>query len=261
MIILGALSDIDGIRHGFFTRANGVSDGLYASLNCGFGSNDDPVLVAENRRRVAVRMAVAPERLVTLHQIHSPTVVVVGAQWHPGEVPEADAMVTDRPGLALGILTADCVPVLMADQTAGVIGAAHAGWKGARDGVLEATVLAMTRLGASPCRMVAAIGPSIAQRSYEVGPDFPANFTANGQGAAEFFLPSVKPGHFMFDLPGLVERRLGGCGVAVIQRCANDTQAEEERFFSYRRATLRGEPSYGRSISVIVLGDLARDLP
>lgn len=253
MITLDPLDDLPGIRHGFFTREGGVSEGLYASLNCGFGSGDQPARVAENRARIAGRLAVRTEHLVTVYQIHSPDVVVAERPWRPEEAPQADAMVTDRPGLALGILTADCVPVLFADPAAGVVGAAHAGWKGARDGVVAGTVAAMVKLGAKPERMVAAVGPCIAQSSYEVGPEFPGQFEA---GDADFFTPSTtRPGHFLFDIGGLVERRLTDQGIGVVQRCAHDTAAEEERFFSYRRATLRGEPVYGRGLSVIVLGD------
>jgi YfiH family protein len=253
VITLGALNDLNGIRHGFFTRADGVSTGLYASLNCGYGSGDDPAAVTENRARAMRRLDLAPEQLVTLYQVHSPTVAVVDRPWRHDQAPEADAMVTVRPNLALGILTADCTPVLLADARAGVIGAAHAGWKGALAGVIAATVRAMTDLGARPGRMVAAIGPCIAQRSYEVGPDFPARFIAERPDNADFFAPSRRPDHFMFDLAGLVERRIGDCGVELLQRCPNDTLAEENRFFSYRRATLRGETSYGRGLSVIVL--------
>ncbi len=253
MITLDALNDLNGIRHGFFTRADGVSTGLYASLNCGYGSGDDPAAVTENRARAMRKLDLAPERLTTLYQIHSPTVAVVDRPWRHNQAPEADAMVTARPEVALGILTADCTPVLLADATAGVIGAAHAGWKGARAGVIAATVQAMADLGAQPQRIVAAIGPCITQQSYEVGPDFPAQFTAERPDDAAFFTASNRPGHFLFDLPGLVEHRLSACGVDRFQRCLNDTLAEETRFFSYRRATLRGEPSYGRGLSVIVL--------
>ncbi len=253
MITLGALNDLNGIRHGFFTRENGVSTGLYASLNCGYGSGDDPAAVTENRARAMRRLDLAPERLTTLYQVHSPTVVVVDQPHLPHQAPEADAMVTVQPNLALGILTADCTPVLLADPKAGVIGAAHAGWKGAKAGVIAATVNAMTALGARPQRIVAAIGPCIAQRSYEVGPDFPGHFTAERPDDTDFFAPSRRSGHFLFDLPGLVTRRLGECGVEALQRCPNDTRAEESRFFSYRRATLQGEACYGRGLSVIVL--------
>ncbi|UEM04655.1 peptidoglycan editing factor PgeF [Skermanella rosea] len=253
MITLGALNDIPAIRHGFFTKRGGVSTGIYASLNCGLGSNDDPRHVAENRRRCAAAFDLEPDRLVTLYQVHSPDVVTVERPWRPGETPpRADAMVTATPGVALGILTADCVPVLFADAEAGVIGAAHAGWKGAKAGVIEATIGAMKALGARPERIVAAIGPCIAQRSYEVGPEFPAPFLDEDAANGDFFAPARRAGHFMFDVGGYVARRLGRSGVAALQRCPNDTVAEEDRFFSYRRATLRGEADYGRGISVIV---------
>ncbi|MEI6558876.1 MAG: peptidoglycan editing factor PgeF [Rhodospirillaceae bacterium] len=250
MITLDALDDLSGLRHGFFTREGGVSEGHYASLNCGFGSGDEPARVAENRARIAARLAVPAGHLVTVYQIHSPTVVVADQPWRPDRAPEADAMVTNRPGLALGILTADCVPVLFADPASGVIGAAHAGWKGACGGVVAATVAAMVTLGARPARMVAAVGPCIAQRSYEVGPEFPGQFAP---ADADFFTPAARPGHYLFDIGALVERRLADQGIGVIQRCSNDTAAEEQHFFSYRRATLRGEPVYGRGLSVIVL--------
>ena len=250
MITLDTLQDLPGIRHGFFTREGGVSGGLYASLNCGFGSGDEPARVAENRARIAARLAVPAGHLVTVYQIHSPDVAVAERPWQPGDAPQADAMVTDRPGIALGILTSDCVPVLFADPAAGVIGAAHAGWKGARGGVVANTVAAMVRLGARPERMAAAIGPCIAQTSYEVGPEFPGHFEAEDAG---FFAPSPRPGHFLFDIGGLVEKRLADQGIDTIRRCRHDTAAEEGRFFSYRRATLRGEPVYGRGLSVIAL--------
>ncbi len=253
MITLGALNDITHIRHAFFTRTGGVSTGLYASLNVGFGSGDAPAAVAENRARAAARMDVTPDRLVTCYQVHSPTCVVVTEPWRPENAPKADAMVTNRPGIALGILSADCAPVLFADEKSRVIGAAHSGWKGARGGVLEATVARMVELGAKPGRIVACIGPCIAQRSYEVGPEFPAPFLEEDARNRDYFAPARKPGHFLFDLVGYVARRLGDAGVEVIQRCPNDTVVEEDRFFSYRRSCLRGEPDYGRGLSAIVL--------
>jgi polyphenol oxidase len=196
------------------------------------------------------------ERLVTLYQVHSPDVVTVERPWRPGdEQPRADAMVTATPGVALGILTADCVPVLLADLQAKVIGAAHAGWKGAISGVVDATVAAMVALGARPERIVAGIGPCIAQRSYEVGPEFPDRFLAEDGNNADFFVPAQRAGHSMFDIGGYVARRLDRSGVGAVERCPNDTVTEEESFFSYRRATLRGEKDYGRGISVIMLRD------
>lgn len=253
MITLGALNDITHIRHAFFTRTGGVSTGIYASLNCGLGSNDAPAAVRENRARAAARMEVKPESLVTCYQIHSPTCVVVERPWTPEDAPKADAMVTATAGVALGILTADCAPVLFADSKARVIGAAHAGWKGAKGGVLEATVARMVELGAKPSRIVACIGPCIAQRSYEVGPEFPTPFLAEDDRNQDYFAPARRDGHFLFDLSAYVTRRLGDAGVQIVQRCPNDTVAEEDRFFSYRRACLRGEQDYGRGISAIVL--------
>jgi polyphenol oxidase len=253
MISLGTLNDASGIRHGFFTRAGGVSGGLFGSLNCGFGSGDDPAHVAENRARAMASLDLAPDRLVTCHQVHSPDVVTVTEPWRRADNPRADALVTDRRGVALGILTADCVPVLLADPAAGIIGAAHAGWKGALDGVVAGTVAAMVALGAAPGRMRAAIGPCIAQRSYEVGPEFPARFLAADAANGDFFVPARRAGHFMFDIGGFVERRLIAAGIGAIQRAPCDTVAEETRFFSYRRACLKGEKDYGRGLSAIVL--------
>ncbi len=255
MISLGTLNDASGIRHAFFTREGGVSDGLFGSLNCGFGSGDAPERVAENRARAMAALDLAPDRLVTCHQIHSPDVVTVEAPWRREDNPRADALVTGRPGIALGILTADCVPVLLADPAASVIGAAHAGWKGALGGVVATTVAAMVALGAKPGRMRAAIGPCIAQRSYEVGPEFPGPFLAADAANADFFAPARRPGHFMFDIGGYVERRLIEAGIAAIQRAPCDTVAEEARFFSYRRACLKGEKDYGRSLSAIAIED------
>ena len=253
MISLGTLNDASGIRHAFFTREGGVSDGLFGSLNCGFGSGDAPERVAENRARAMAALDLAPDRLVTCHQIHSPDVVTVEAPWRREDNPRADALVTGRPGIALGILTADCVPVLLADPAASVIGAAHAGWKGALGGVVATTVAAMVALGAKPGRTRAAIGPCIAQRSYEVGPEFPGPFLAADAANADFFAPARRPGHFMFDLAGYVERRLARADVGNIQRAPCDTVAEETRFFSYRRACLKGERDYGRALSAISL--------
>ncbi|MGQ9371421.1 peptidoglycan editing factor PgeF [Azospirillum sp. A39] len=255
MITLGALNDINGIRHAFFTRTGGVSTGIYGSLNCGLGSGDSPAAVAENRARAAARLERPAESLVTCHQVHSATCVVVEEPWAPGKGPQADAMVTRVPGVVLGILTADCAPVLLADPGAGVVGAAHAGWKGAKGGVLEATVARMRDLGARIERIVAAVGPCIAQRSYEVGPEFPEPFLEEGARNADFFAPARRPGHHLFDLGGYVAQRLANAGVEVVQRCPNDTVAEEERFFSYRRACLRGETDYGRGLSAILLQD------
>jgi polyphenol oxidase len=253
LISLAALNDAAGIRHAFFTREGGVSAGLYSSLNCGFGSGDAAEKVAENRARAMAALDLVPDRLVTCHQVHSPDVVTVAAPWRREDNPRADALVTNCRGIALGILTADCVPVLFADADAGVIGAAHAGWKGALGGVVAATVAAMARLGAAPGRMRAAVGPCIAQRSYEVGPEFPARFLAEDADNGDFFAPARRAGHFMFDIAGYVERRLIAAGIGAIQRAPCDTVAEETRFFSYRRACLKGEKDFGNGLSAIVL--------
>jgi polyphenol oxidase len=254
LIISDALN-ADGIRHAFFTRAGGVSEGIFASLNCGFGSGDAQASVLENRRRAAAALDRAPDQLITCYQVHSPQVGFVDRPWRREDRPRADAMVTRAPGVALGILTADCAPVLFADPDARIIGAAHAGWRGAISGVLEATVAAMTELGAAPQRIAAAVGPCIAQASYEVGPEFPAPFLAEDAANAAFFVPAARADHFLFDLPGYVARRLARLGLARVARTGGDTVAEPDRFFSYRRACLRKEPDYGREISVIALGD------
>jgi len=244
-----------GVRHAFFTREGGASQGLYASNNCGFGSGDDPQCVAENRRRSVAQLGLRPEALVTAYQVHGVGVAHVTDPWQPGEAPRADALVTGRPGVALGILTADCAPILFADRTARVIGAAHAGWRGALEGVAEAAVAAMRGLGASPENIEAAIGPCIAQGSYEVGPEFPRPFLERDGANADFFRPSAREGHYMFDLPGYLARRLGALGLARVEAVQADTCADAARFFSYRRATLSGEPDYGRNLSIIALED------
>ena len=210
-------------------------------------------MVEANRARAMALLDLPADALVTVHQIHSPDVSVVERPWSRAENPKADALVTDRPGVALGILTADCVPILFADTEAGVIGAAHSGWKGTRDGVSEATVAAMERLGARRSRIHAAIGPAIQQKSYEVGPEFPERFTSLDAATERFFIPSSRAGHFMFDLPGLVAARLAALGLGSVERSPHDTAAEGELFFSYRRAILQGEPDYGRGLSAIAL--------
>ena len=245
------LVGLPGVRHGFFTRAGGVSEGIYQGLNTGTGSDDDPGRVSENRRRVAAWMGVPADRLLSLHQIHSPDVVTATGPW-PDQRPKADAVVTDRPGLALGASAADCGPVLFCDPDAGVIGAAHAGWKGAFTGVLENTVAAMERLGARRERTVAVLGPSISARSYEVGPEFVERFVAADPDNQRYFVASPREGHAMFDLNAYTVDRLRASGVKAeaLRRC---TYAEEDLFFSYRRSTHRREPDYGRLISAIVL--------
>jgi len=253
MITADALNRIGRVRHAFFTRAGGVSEGAFASLNCGFGSGDDPARVADNRARAMARLDLAGGRLATLYQVHSTEVAVVEKPWPIGQMPHADAAVTAMPGVALGVLTADCAPVLMADAEAGVVGAAHAGWRGALDGVIEAAVEAMCRLGAERRRIAAAVGPCIQQRSYEVGPEFHARFVAADPGNADFFVAATRDGHYLFDLPGFVARRLGALGVGAVEVADDDTCADSARFFSYRRATLEGERDYGRGLSAIAL--------
>jgi YfiH family protein len=240
------------IRHAFFTRQGGVSDGIYATLNGGLGSSDEPAKVAENRRRMTEALNVTPDNLVSVYQTHSADAVVVEGQW-TGERPKADGMVTNRRGIALGITTADCGPVLFADAGAGVIGAAHAGWRGAVTGVLEATIEAMEKLGARRNRVVAVLGPTISQRAYEVGPDFMQRVDEIAPGNQRFFRPSEKPGHAMFDLPGFIGARMAAAGIASFSNLDLCTYSDEERFFSYRRTTHRGEPDYGRLISAIAL--------
>lgn len=252
MLTIGPLNDLPALRHAFFTREGGVSEGLYASLNCGLGSGDDPGHVTENRRRAAHALEVEANHLLTCFQTHSATVATVERPWAADERPKADALVTRTPNLALGILTADCAPVLLADAEAGVIGAAHAGWKGALGGVLDATVAAMESLGAVGPRIIAGIGPCIAQRSYEVGPDFSAPFVAQAVENADFFRAG-RGDRMLFDLRGYVARRLIAAGVGSVQPLPCDTCSEKDRFFSYRRACQRGERDYGRALSAIVL--------
>ena len=249
-----SLAALPGIRHAFFTRSGGVSDGVYASLNGGGGSSDKPSNVAENRARMAAALAVTPERLLTAYQIHSPDVVVAETPWPHRQRPRADAIVTKMPGLALGISTADCGPVLFAEPQAQVIGAAHAGWRGALAGVLEATIVAMERLGAARSRIVAAAGPMIRQPNYEVGPDLVEQFLAADAGNARFFVPG-RPGRSMFDLAGYVVDRLERAGIAGVEYLGHCTYAEEARFYSYRRTTHRAEPDYGRHINGIALDE------
>lgn len=253
MITVSTLNELSRIRHGFFTRTGGVSKGTYASLNCGFGSADDPVAVATNRARAMAMLDLPPEALVTAQQGHTAIVATVERSWAHADSPLADALVTRVPGVVLGMVSADCAPVLLVDGQAGVIGAAHAGWRGLLSGVLVATIEAMRDLGAVPQRIISAVGPCIAQRSYEVGPRFPAPFLADDPDNAVFFAPAHRKKHYLFDLPGYVARRLAKLGVLTVARTPCDTFYEQDRFFSYRRATLRGETDYGRNLSAIVL--------
>lgn len=247
------LAALPGIRHAFFTREGGVSEGIYESLNAGVGSDDDPAKVVENRARMAKAVGVAPERFLTAYQIHSPTVVVAETPWTSETRPKADAIVTRVPDLAIGVSTADCGPVLFADAKAGVIGAAHAGWRGAFDGVLENTVAAMATLGADPARIVAVLGPCIAQASYEVGPEFMARFTDRDPAYALYFTEPKANGHVHFDLPAFVGDRLRSAGVGTVIVEGSDTCTADTQFFSYRRSVLRSERDYGRQLSAIVL--------
>lgn len=247
------LSSFTLVRHAFFTRQGGHSSGLYASLNGGLGSKDDAEAVARNRALMADRLGVEPGRLVTLYQVHSAEVVVVTEPWTGAARPRADAMVTREGGLALGILTADCGPVLFCDPHAGVIGAAHAGWKGALAGVLGATVDAMEGLGAHREAIVAVLGPTISRASYEVGPDFVERLTAADGDFARFLSAGARPDRRLFDLPGFIVARLGAAGIGAVADLGLCTYADPERFFSYRRATHRGEPDYGRMVAAIAL--------
>jgi len=248
-----ALSALAGIRHGFFTRVGGVSEGIYASLNGGIGSRDAPEKVAENRARMAAALEVRPERLLTAYQTHSADVVTAAIPWTPDTRPRADAIVTRARGLAIGVTTADCGPVLFADPEAGVIGAAHAGWRGAFHGVLEATVEAMERCGADRSRIVAALGPMIRQPNYEVGPEFVARFKAADAANERFFKASARADHALFDLAGYIAARLRRGGIDHIEDIGRCTYARPGEFFSYRGSTHRGEPDYGRHVNGIAL--------
>ena len=242
-----------GISHGFFTREGGHSRGIFASLNCGMGSGDDKTVVRMNRTIVADTLKVREPHLITAYQVHSPNVMVVEHPWEAGERPRADGMVTVKPGLAIAVLTADCGPILFADAQARVIGAAHAGWKGALHGVTGATLDAMETLGARRSRITAVLGPMISQIAYEVGPEFPARFVDADSANRKFFTPSPRPGHAMFDLAGYLEERLRREGAGTVINLGLCTFSDEQRFFSYRRTTHRAEKDYGRQISAIAL--------
>ncbi|MDB5619620.1 peptidoglycan editing factor PgeF [Tardiphaga sp.] len=246
------LAALPGLRHAFFSRDGGVSTGIYAGLNGGLGSNDDPSHVAENRRRMAAQIGVDPAHFLTVYQIHSPDVAVAAAPWDAATRPRADAIVTRVEGLALGVTTADCGPVLFVDPKSRVIGAAHAGWKGAFTGVLEATIHAMEKLGADRSDMTVAIGPLIRQPSYEVGAEFVESFVRKDSENSLFFIPSARDGHAMFDLAGYIRMRLTRADVGAIDDTGIDTYPDEN-FFSYRRSVHRNEPDYGRQIHAIVL--------
>ena len=252
MLMLRAANlDVPGIAHAFFGRKGGASKGIYASLNCGPGSNDEPNAVAENRRRALAELGGA--ELATLYQVHGTDAVTVKDVWPDTARPKADAMATDKPGVALGILAADCAPVLLADSAAGVIGAAHAGWQGALNGATDSAIAAMESLGAQRARIRAAIGPCIGQAAYEVGPEFRPRFIAADPANAVFFAESARTGHWQFDLAGYVAHRLRAAGIEDVHAVPACTYTLEQNFYSYRRATHRGEPDYARQLSAIVL--------
>ncbi len=249
-VITSKLLEVSGVRHAFFTRHGGVSKGVYASLNVGLGSGDDPAAVLENRRRCAAHFGA--ETLVTAYQVHSALALAADGPW-PGSPPQADGVVTATPGVVCGALAADCAPVLLADPRAGVVGACHAGWKGALAGIVEATVARMESLGAERRRLSAAVGPCIGPASYEVGLEFLDRFTADDPAHARFFAPGAGPEKRMFDLPAFVLGRLAAAGVEPCEWTGHDTCAEASDFFSNRRAFKTGEPDYGRLLSAIVL--------
>lgn len=251
-VLSSALTEA-GIRHAFFTREGGVSEGIYAGLNGGIGSADDPALVAENRGRMADYLGVPRTHLLSLYQIHSPKVLVVEEPWGAQERPQADAMVTTKPGFAIGVGAADCGPILFADPEAKVIGAAHSGWKGAIGGVLEATLDAMENLGAHRARTIVALGPMLSQQNYEVGPEFEAQFLGADPANARFFRSGNRAGYPHFDLPGYIVHRLQTARAGRIENLGLCTYADEARFYSYRRKTHRNEPDYGRLIAAIRL--------
>lgn len=255
MIQSDVLSAFPNIAHGFFTREGGTSSGIYEGRNCGLGSDDLRANVIENRGRTADELGVSRDHLLTVYQVHSPNVIVADKPWAADAAPEGDALVTAARGLGLSILTADCTPVLFADPEAGVIGAAHAGWKGAIGGVLEATVEAMTSLGADRAKISCSIGPTISQANYEVGPEFQKQFVAETPDNSVYFLQSARENHFQFDLPRFVADRLSGLGINRIDNTNLCTYADAKRFFSFRRTTHAGEPDYGRQISSIALLD------
>lgn len=248
-----SLKALSGIRHAFFTRQGGVSTGLYASLNGGMGSNDDPAAVAQNRARMAQEIGIAPEALLALWQVHSADPVLATQPWTREDAPKADAIVTTTAGLGAAVAVADCGPILFADPDARVVAAAHSGWKGAVSGIIGATVALMEQQGAKRGNIRAVIGPLIRQPSYEVGEDFVARLLAEDKGFARFFAPADRAHHALFDLPGFIRLRLEQAGVGFIEDLGLDTYADEARFFSYRRTTHRKEADYGRLIAAITL--------
>jgi YfiH family protein len=255
MMVRADTLTLPGIRHGFFTREGGVSSGAYRSLNGGIGSHDSAAHVAENRARMAASLGVAPTHFLTAYQVHSPQVIVAETPWTSETRPRADAIVTRTAALAIGVTTADCGPILFADPQARVIGAAHAGWRGALSGVAEATVAAMEQLGAARSHIRAALGPMIRQPNYEVGADLIDRFTAEDPASQPFFGPAARAEHAQFDLGGYIAARLRGCGVVQIEDVGLCTYADPSLFYSYRRATHRAEDDYGRHVNAIALVD------
>jgi polyphenol oxidase len=255
MLQSSALAKLPGISHAFFTREGGVSAGLYATLNGGVGSDDAADAVIENRARMAAALGVSVDHFLTPYQTHSPEAMIVERPWPVSERPRADAVVTKVPRLAVGVSTADCGPLLLADPVARVVAATHAGWRGALGGVIEATVNTMIQLGAEPARILAALGPMIRQQNYEVGRDLMTQFVAADVNNARFFVPAARASHAMFDLAGYIRARLRRTGVNAIDDLQSCTYANAERFFSFRRATHRGEVDYGRHINAIALVD------
>ncbi|MGF7161757.1 hypothetical protein FHS85_003398 [Rhodoligotrophos appendicifer] len=254
MIEAKNLIKIPEVRHGFFTRIGGFSSGIYATMNCGLGSQDDPSLVLRNREIVATSLGLLPHELITSYQHHSADVITVTRAWGTSGLPKGDAMVTDRPHIAIAVTTADCVPVLFADRRGRVIGAAHAGWRGALAGITSNTILAMERLGARREDIVAAVGPAISGAVYEVGRELRDAFLARDRANEPFFSEASRPDHFLLDLPAYVEAQLIGEGIGSVDRIDRCTYRDEDHFYSYRRATHRGESDYGRQLSAITLG-------
>ncbi|NKB53619.1 MAG: peptidoglycan editing factor PgeF [Rhizobiaceae bacterium] len=247
------LDDLEGIKHGYFTRQGGVSKGIYSGLNAGLGSGDNRQDVVENRRRITQQLKVAEDKLAAPYQVHSPDVVIADQAW-TNDRPKADGVVTNQPGLAIGVVTADCGPVLFADADAGIIGACHAGWKGALGGVLENTVAKMVEIGAQPASITAILGPTISQKNYQVGPGFPDPFLSRSAENLRYFTTSDKTDHYQFDLTGYIVDRLAKTGIRAnaVNRC---TYGEEDNFYSYRRTTHRNESDYGRQLSAIVMNN------
>jgi polyphenol oxidase len=244
---------LPGLSHGFFTRNGGHSTGIFGSLNCGLGSGDDLELVARNREVVAAKLQVARSHLLTAFQVHGADVAHVTEPWTVESRPKVDGLVSNTKGLAIGVLTADCAPILFADEEAKVVGAAHAGWKGALAGITGAVIDAMEKLGANRNRITATIGPTISQSAYEVGPEFIAKFTAVNKSNTKYFVASAREGHYMFDLPAYLVDRMHADGLTEVHSLARCTYADESQFFSFRRATHRDETDYGRLISAIAI--------